>query len=186
MMQVRVPDGRIISVPTEDVETAKKVAIRFAQENPIIQRGAQLGEEDVSVMGDLIRAPVAGLVQAAAGVASLPAELIDLATLEEGEESTAQAVTDFFDKFTPDTHTGAGEAVKFMTQFIVPGGFAAKAAGKTKSRKPSARQLFLKHQKSRWSSLSEEQKQEWIGKAKRAAPIPIKTKKEKSNLSKNT
>ena len=141
MMQVRVPDGRIISVPTEDIETAKKVAIRFAQENPRIQRGAQLGEEDVSVMGDLIRAPVAGLVQAAAGVASLPAELIDLATLDEGEESTAQAVTDFFDKFTPDTHTGAGEAVKFMTQFIVPGGFAAKAAGKAGQGLSKAKKL---------------------------------------------
>ena len=35
----------------------------------------------------LLEAPVAGLVQAAAGVASLPAELIDLATLEEGEKA---------------------------------------------------------------------------------------------------
>ena len=78
---------------------------------------------------------------AISGVAALPAELIDLATLEEGEESTAQAVTDFFDKFTPDTNTGAGEAVKFMTQFIVPGGLAAKAAGKAGQGLSKARKL---------------------------------------------
>lgn len=141
MMQVRVPDGRIISVPTEDIETAKKVAIRFAQENPRIQRGAQLGEEDVNVFGDVARGVGAGVVQAAAGVASLPAELIDLATLDEGEESAAEAVTDFFDKFTPDTHTGAGEAVKFMTQFIVPGGIAGKIAGKAGQGLSKARKL---------------------------------------------
>ena len=66
---VRVPDGRIIRVPTDDQEEAKQIALNYAKNNPRIQRGAQLGEEDVSVMGDLIRAPVAGLVQAAAGVA---------------------------------------------------------------------------------------------------------------------
>jgi len=138
---INLPDGRSLTVPTDDLELAKKIAVKYAIDNPKIDRGAELGEEDVSVMGDLIRAPVAGLVQAAAGVASLPAELIDLATLEEGEESTAQAVTDFFDKFTPDTHTGAGEAVKFMTQFIVPGGLAAKAAGKAGQGLSKARKL---------------------------------------------
>ena len=138
---INLPDGRSLTLPTDDLELAKKVAVKYAIDNPKIDRGAELGEEDVSVMGDLIRAPVAGLVQAAAGVASLPAELIDLATLEEGEESTAQAVTDFFDKFTPDTHTGAGEAVKFMTQFIVPGGLAAKAAGKAGQGLSKARKL---------------------------------------------
>ena len=138
---INLPDGRSLTLPTDDLELAKKVAVKYAIDNPKIDRGAELGEEDVSVMGDLIRGPVAGLVQAAAGVAALPAELIDLATLEEGEESTAQAVTDFFDKFTPDTHTGAGEAVKFMTQFIVPGGLAAKAAGKAGQGLSKARKL---------------------------------------------
>ena len=141
MMQVRVPDGRIINVPTEDIETAKKVAIRFAQENPRIQRGAQLGDEDVSVFGDVARGVGAGLVQALGGVAALPAELIDLATLEEGEESAAESVDKFFDKLTPETRTGAGEAVKLMTQFIAPGGLAAKVAGKAGQGLSKARKL---------------------------------------------
>ena len=91
---INLPDGRSLTLPTDDLELAKKVAVKYAIDNPKIERGAELGEEDVSVLG-VARGPGAGLVQAAAGVASLPAELIDLATLEEGEESTAQAVNNF-------------------------------------------------------------------------------------------
>ena len=80
---VRVPDGRTIRVPTDDQEEATQIALDYAKKNPRIQRGAQLGEEDVNVFGDVARGVGAGVVQAAAGVASLPAELIDLATLDE-------------------------------------------------------------------------------------------------------
>ena len=127
---VRVPDGRTIRVPTEDQEEATQIALDYAKKNPRIQRGAQLGDEDVRVFGDVARGVGAGLVQAVGGVAALPAELIDLATLEEGEDSAAESVDKFFDKLTPETRTGAGEAVKLMTQFIAPGGLAAKVAGK--------------------------------------------------------
>ena len=67
---INLPDGRSLTLPTDDLELAKKVAVKYAIDNPKIDRGAELGEEDVSVMGDLIRAPVAGLVQAAAELLS--------------------------------------------------------------------------------------------------------------------
>lgn len=127
---VRVPDGRTIRVPTDDQEEATQIALDYAKKNPRIQRGAQLGDEDVSVFGDVARGVGAGLVQAVGGVAALPAELIDLATLEEGEESAAESVDKFFDKLTPETKTGAGDAVKFITQFAFPGLGAAGLAGK--------------------------------------------------------
>jgi len=138
---INLPDGRRITVPVDDIELAKKIAVKYSIDNPRIQRGAQLGDEDVSVFGDVARGVGAGVVQAVAGVAALPAELIDLATLDEGEESVAESVDEFFDKFTPETYTGAGEAVKFMTQFIVPGGIAAKAAGKAGQGLSKARKL---------------------------------------------
>jgi len=130
---ITVPDGRKIEIPTDDLEFAKIAAANWVQKNPLpeidtTQRAAQLGEEDVSTFGDILKAPVAGVVSAISGALSLPAELIDLATLDEGEESLAEGVRDFFDVITPTTKTGAGNAVKFVTQFVVPGGLAAKAA----------------------------------------------------------
>ena len=34
---VRVPDGRIIRVPTDDQEEAKQIALNYAKNNPRIQ-----------------------------------------------------------------------------------------------------------------------------------------------------
>ena len=125
-MIVRLPDGRSIDIPTDDVEAAKNAAASWAKDNPITERGAQLGEEDISALGDIGRGIGAGLVGAAEGLASLPAELIDYTT--DADESKAAAVREFFGQYKPTTSTTLGEVAKFITQFAVPGGFAAKAA----------------------------------------------------------
>ena len=125
-MLIKLYDGRSIDVPTDDVDKAKLVAARWAKENPVVERGAQLGEEDISALGDIGRGIGAGLVGAVEGIASLPAELADLAT--DPEESNAEAVREFFGQYKPTTSTTLGEAAKFITQFAVPGGLAAKAA----------------------------------------------------------
>ena len=125
-MLVKLYDGRSIDVPTDDIDKAKLVASRWAKENPFVERGARLGEEDVSALGDIGRGIGAGLVGTVEGIASLPAELADLVT--DPEESNAEAVREFFGQYKPTTSTTLGEAAKFITQFAVPGGLAAKAA----------------------------------------------------------
>jgi hypothetical protein len=130
---IQVPDGRIVELPTDDLEVAKKAAANWAVQNPApeIDRtapAAQLGEEDVSTLGDIAKGVPAGLIGTLQGLVSFPAELIDYATLDKGEVSAAETVRDFFEPITPTTKTTAGNAVKFMTQFIVPGTLASKAA----------------------------------------------------------
>ena len=51
-MIVAVPDGsgRTINVRTDDPEYAARRAAEWGAENPIVERGAQLGEEDVSAI----------------------------------------------------------------------------------------------------------------------------------------
>ena len=126
MIRVRLPDGRSVPVNTDDESVARRTAQRYLDENPLVERGAQLGEEDISALGDIGRGIGAGLVGAAEGLASLPAELIDYTT--DADESKAAAVREFFGQYKPTTSTTLGEVAKFITQFAVPGGFAAKAA----------------------------------------------------------
>ena len=136
-LTVKVPDGRTIKVPSDDREEASQIALDNAKKNPLPERdttplAAQLGEEDISTFGDIVKAPVAGVLGTLEGIVSLPAELIDWPTLDEGEVSVAETVRDAFDYITPTTRTGAGKAVKFVTQFMGPGIYAsmiAKARG---------------------------------------------------------
>ena len=123
-IKIKVPDGRTISVPTDDLEIAKKSVAQWVKKNPLpeidrTERAAQLGEEDVSTFGDVLKAPAAGIISAISGAVSLPAELIDLVTLDEGEESIAEGVRDVFDTITPTTRTGLGQGVKFVFQYGV-------------------------------------------------------------------
>ena len=55
-MIVTVPDGsgRVIEVLTDDPIYAAQRAREWAAENPSIERGAQLAEEDVSAFGSAI------------------------------------------------------------------------------------------------------------------------------------
>jgi hypothetical protein len=121
MIRVNLPDGRAINVKTDNVDLAKARARKYLQENPLVERGAQLGEEDVSAIGDIGRGVAAGLVSAVEGVATLPSEL-------SGDEQSAQELREFFAKYKPDTSTDIGEAARFIAQFAAPGGIAAKAA----------------------------------------------------------
>ena len=130
---IQVPDGRRVELPTDDLEVAKKAAANWAVKNPApeidtTELAARLDEEDVSTLGDMAKGIPAGILGAIEGVITLPAELIDYATLDEGEESIAEGIRDVFDTITPTTRTGAGNAVKFVTQFVVPGTVASKLA----------------------------------------------------------
>ena len=126
MIKVNLSDGRSLNIDTDDKDVALGSARKFLANNPFVERGAQLGEEDVSAFGDIARGVGAGLVGAVEGIASLPAELVDL--ISDDDESNAQTVRDFFSQYKPTTSTTLGEAAKFITQFAVPGGLAAKAA----------------------------------------------------------
>ncbi len=121
MIRVRLPDGRSVPVDTDNPDIARATAQKYLQENPLVERGAQLGEEDVSAIGDIGRGVAAGLVSAVEGVATLPSEL-------SGDEQSAQELREFFAKYKPDTSTEIGEAARFIAQFAAPGGIAAKAA----------------------------------------------------------
>ena len=124
-MIVRLPDGRNLDVVgVDDFETAKQRAREWYEENP---PATTLGEEDISVFGDMARGIGSGLVSTIEGVSSLPAELYDYLADNE-EDSAAQSIRDFFSEYKPEVHTGAGEAVKFITQFAIPGLGAVKAA----------------------------------------------------------
>ena len=127
-MIVPVPDGsgRVIEVLTDDPIYASQRAREWAAENPSVERGAELGEEDVSAFGDVFRGVGAGLVGALEGISTLPTELADAIT--DSDENSSQVIREFFDKYKPETSTGIGEAARFITQFAVPGGAAAKVA----------------------------------------------------------
>ena len=135
--EVTGADGQIYDIEGPEGASDQKIIAavqrQIAADNPPpeidpTQQAAQLGEEDVSTLGDVAKGIVAGPIDAIAGLVSLPAELIDLVSQDEGEESLAEGVRDVFDVITPTTRTGAGKAAKFITQFVVPGGIAAKAA----------------------------------------------------------
>ena len=98
MITVRLPDGRSVNVNTSDQEVARRTAKKYLDENPLVERGAQLGEEDVSAIGDIGRGIGAGLVSATEGIATLPMELLG------SEEESIQTVRNFFDKYKPETH----------------------------------------------------------------------------------
>ncbi len=123
-MIVAVPDGsgRTINVRTDDPDYAARRAAEWAAENPIVERGAQLGEEDVSAIGDIGRGIGSGLVSATEGITTLPMELLG------ADEESIQSVRNFFNKYKPDTQTEVGKAARFIAQFAAPGGIAAKAA----------------------------------------------------------
>ena len=59
-MIVAVPDGsgRTIDVRTDDPEYAARRAAEWAAENPFVERGAQLGKEDISAFGDIGRGTI--------------------------------------------------------------------------------------------------------------------------------
>ena len=114
-MIVAVPDGsgRTIDVRTNDPEYAARRAAEWAAENPPIERGAQLGEEDISATGDVLRGVGAGLVSAAEGISTLPFELA-------GSEEDAQQIRDFFAKYKPETSTELGKRQDLSPSLLLP------------------------------------------------------------------
>ena len=126
MITVKISDGRSVQIDTDDKDVAISAAQKYLKNNPFIPRGAQLGEEDVSAVGDILRGIGAGLVGTVEGISTLPVEVYE--AISGSEEGSSEELRKFFAKYKPDTSTGVGEAAKFITQFAVPGGLAAKAA----------------------------------------------------------
>ena len=125
MIPVRLPDGRTVNINTDDPEQAKIGAAKYYNKTRQVQ-ATDLDESEVSSTGDIFRGIGAGAVSAVEGLSSLPAELIDY--VSDGETSQAKKVRDFYGKIKPETHTGFGEAAKFITQFALPGTVASKIA----------------------------------------------------------
>jgi hypothetical protein len=126
MISVKLPDGRVVPVNTDDDDVARKTAQKYLKNNPLIPRGAELGEEDISALGDIVRGVGAGLVGTVEGISTLPVEAYE--AISGSDEGSSEELRKFFAKYKPETSTGLGEAAKFITQFAVPGGLAAKAA----------------------------------------------------------
>jgi hypothetical protein len=126
MITVNLSDGRSVQIDTDDEDVAISAAQKFLKDNPLIPRGAELGEEDVSAVGDIVRGIGAGLVGTVEGISTLPVEAYE--AISGSEEGSSKELRKFFAKYKPETSTGLGEAAKFITQFAVPGGLAAKAA----------------------------------------------------------
>ena len=122
MITVRLPDGRSVNVNTDDQDAARRTAQKYLNENPLVERGAELAEEDISAVGDVARGLGASVVSAAEGIATLPMELAG------SDEENIQTVRDFFNKYKPETQTELGKAVRFIGQFAIPGGAAMKLA----------------------------------------------------------
>ena len=132
-MIVQLPDGRRINIPTDDIDVAKNAAASWAKDNPFVPRGAELGEEDISAVGDILRGVGAGLVGAVEGISTLPVEAYE--AISGSDEGSSEELRKFFAKYKPETSTGLGEAAKFITQFAVPGGIALKASKAIKAKK---------------------------------------------------
>ena len=109
-MIVAVPDGsgRTIDVRTDDPEYAARRAAEWAAENPFVERGAQLGKEDISAFGDIGRGIRSGLVSAAEGITTLPMELVG------SDEENIQSIRNFFNKYKPETQTEIGKAARLF------------------------------------------------------------------------
>ena len=134
-MRVPLPNGITIEVDTNDPQEAQRIAANVYQRKFSVDRipqGAAFGAEEASVMGDIGRGAVSGLVSAIEGVSTLPALATDLLA----DTNHAEKVADFYDKLKPATYTNAGTAAKFITQFAVPGTLAAKLARARKLKKP--------------------------------------------------
>jgi len=126
MISVKLPDGRVVPVDTDNADVARRTAQKYLDNNPFVPRGAELGEEDISAVGDIVRGVGAGLVGAVEGISTLPVEAYE--AISGSDEGSSEELRKFFAKYKPETSTGLGEAAKFITQFAVPGGLAAKAA----------------------------------------------------------
>ena len=126
MITVNLSDGRSVQIDTDDEDVAISAAQKYLKNNPLVPRGAELGEEDVSAVGDIVRGIGAGLVGTVEGISTLPVEAYE--AISGSEEGSSEELRKFFAKYKPETSTGLGEAAKFITQFAVPGGLAAKAA----------------------------------------------------------
>ena len=137
--EVTSADGQIYDIEgpegLSDQEIISAVQSKISMDNPLpeidrTQEAAQLQDEDVSTFGDIFKGVGAGIVNAVSGTVSLPLELIDYASRDSDDTGPglAGASRDIFETITPTTRTGAGNAVKFITQFIAPGTVAAKLA----------------------------------------------------------
>jgi hypothetical protein len=128
IFKVSGPDGTTYDVEAPAGASENEILSAAARMSRASKKvtAADLEESEYSSTGDVFRGIGAGVVSAAEGLATLPAELIDYAS--DGQTSEAEQVRNFYAKLKPTTYTGAGEAAKFITQFALPGTVASKIA----------------------------------------------------------
>jgi hypothetical protein len=128
IFKVSGPDGTTYDVEAPAGASENQILSAAARMSRASKKvtAADLEESEYSSTGDVFRGIGAGVVSAAEGLATLPAELIDYAS--DGQTSEAEQVRNFYAKLKPTTYTGAGEAAKFITQFALPGTVASKIA----------------------------------------------------------
>jgi len=105
-MIVQLPDGRRINIPTDDIDVAKNAAASWAKDNPFVPRGAELGEEDISAVGDIVRGVGAGLVGTVEGISTLPVEVYE--AISGSDEGSSEELRKFFAKYKPENFNGFG------------------------------------------------------------------------------
>jgi len=113
---VKLADGTNIFVDSNDPnEIAKKT-------NAAQKRKSQ-GRSTASTLGNIGKAPFAGVIGAVQGAATLPTTGIDLLFNTDSTDK----VNEFFETVKPDVEGTAGKTVEMLFQFGVPGLGTVKA-----------------------------------------------------------
>jgi len=125
MPYIKLPDGTNTFVESNDPEEiSKQIAER--------QKRKSQGQSSSSVLGNIGKAPFAGVIGAVQGAATLPTTGIDLLF----NTDVTDGVNDFFETIKPDVEGTAGKTVEMLFQFGVPGLGTVKAlSGLSKTKK---------------------------------------------------
>jgi len=89
MIDVELPDGRIVGVNTDDPEKARARARRYLEENPVEKE-----EEEVGTFEDIARGALSGITRIPQGIVELGASGIDAAF----DTNTSREVTESFEE----------------------------------------------------------------------------------------
>ena len=116
MPTVTLSDGTNVFINSNDPEEIKRKAADF-------QKRKSRGGSTSSTLGNIGKAPFAGVIGAVQGAATLPTTGIDLLFNTDSTDK----VNEFFETVKPDVEGTAGKTVEMLFQFGVPGLGTVKA-----------------------------------------------------------
>ena len=114
MPTVTLPDGTNVFIDSNDPEEIQRKIADFKNRK---SGGSGSG------LGEIGKAPIAGLIGAVQGAATVPTTVIDFAF----DTDVTDGVNDFFESVKPDVEGTAGKTVEMLFQFGVPGLGTVKA-----------------------------------------------------------